>query len=276
MISTASIIFCAIATVLTIVLPLAGILLYTRKHLGEKMLLYWLLGATGFFITQIVIRVPLLTVLQTQPWFIRLQTNHLALYGFLLAFTAGLFELAGRFAVAMWMKKKGNLTFHRSIAAGLGHGGIEAMLLVGSSYASYLVLMLMINGGTFENLIAEGVDASQMYMIRDILINQAPGLYLLGVYERILTMTAHLGMSVLVCYGCYCGKPGKHALICLLIHTFIDMSAVINAMVGGTFTQTAAYIIIYTILTAVAIASIILVRRIHKIWKETEVTHETA
>lgn len=276
MISAASMICCGVAMVLTMLIPAIAIFLYHRQHRKEKIFRYWLLGAAGFFVTQIVIRVPLLTMLQTQSWFIRLQNEHLAVYGFLLAFTAGLFELAGRFAVAMWMKKKGCLSYHRSIAAGLGHGGIEAIVLAGSSYASYLVLMLMINTGTFENLITEGVDATQMYMIRDILMTQASGLYLLGVYERILTMAAHLGMSMLVCYGCHVGKPGKYALICLLMHTFIDMSAVINAMAGGTFTQTAAYIIIYTILTAVAAASIIIVRRIHNNWTETEVTHETA
>ena len=280
MISTVSFLFCALAMALTILIPLAAILLYARKHPGNGLFWYWLLGAAGFFLTQIVIRVPILTLLQSQAWFIRLQANHLALFGFLLAFTAGLFELAGRFGVAVWMNKKNKLTFHRSIAAGLGHGGIEAIVLIGFGNAVNLAYMVMINAGTFDMVIAEaaqtGVDVSQLYLLKETLLTTSPGMYLLGVFERILAMAGHLGMSMLVCYGCHTGKPGKYAIACLLIHTFIDMSTVINAMVGSHLSQTTAYILIYTLLTAVAVASIFIVRRIHKSWPNSEVTYETA
>ena len=71
--------------------------------------------------------------------------------GFLLSvpvasFTAGLFEETGRLVVMLLLLK----AFHRladGLAFGLGHGGLEAMLLVGLTYVSNLVLAVLMNTG---------------------------------------------------------------------------------------------------------------------------------
>lgn len=275
MISTATIVTCAISFVLCMFLPLVILLVFARKNKGRQIVSAWLLGAAGFFVTQILIRVPILTVLQTQPWFVNLSQNHLFLYAFGLAFTAGLFELAGRFVVAKLLRR--NLNFKRSLAAGLGHGGIEAMLLAGMSYLNNILYIFMINGGTFDALVAQaaqtGVDVSALWQIKDTLIQASPALFLLGVYERILAMTCHVAMSMIVCYGIHTHKPLKGALICLAIHTLIDLTAGINMLAGTLLTQTAAYVIIYAILTVTAILSVLTVVNIRRRWQEMEVNH---
>lgn len=258
---------------ITLVLPPAVLLVYAKKNKGKRVISAWLLGAAGFFVTQILIRVPILTVLQSSPAFMAFSTNHVFLFTFTLAFTAGLFELAGRFAVARLMGK--NLTYQRSIAAGLGHGGIEAMVIVGSTYLSNILFIFMINGGTFDALVAEtaksGTDVSALWQLKATLIESSPALFLLGIYERILAMVCHLGMSFMVSYGVRRGNPWKASLVCLGIHTLIDLSAGLNVLVGTVLTQTAAYVIIYTLLTAAAAASVLIILNIRRRWQESEV-----
>lgn len=277
MVSTATLISCVIAMLICLLLPPAIGLVYAAKNKGKKIISAWLLGAAGFFVTQMVIRVPILTVLQTTPAFQAFAANHLFLYAFTMAFTAGLFELAGRFVVAKVMHTKSNLTCERGLAAGLGHGGIEAMLLVGMTYLNNILYIFMINSGTFDGVVAQaaqtGVDVSALWQIKDQLIQFPPAMFLLGVYERILAMICHLAMSLVVCYGIHSGKPLKSSLICLVIHTMIDLSAGINMLTGTVLSQTAAYVIIYAILTVTAALSVLIILNIRRRWQETEVNH---
>ena len=274
MVSTLTIVCCCIALVFSVLLPPVLVLLFARKHKGQRIIAAWILGAAGFFVTQILIRVPILYWLQGQSWFLTFSLNHLFLYAFVLAFTAGLFELAGRFGVAKLMK---NVSFNRSLAAGLGHGGIEAMVIAGSAYINNIAYSVMINAGIFDTVLAEaaamGVDVSQLYLIRDTLLTASPALYLLGGYERILAMTCHAAMTMIVCYSMHRGKALRGALICLGIHTLLDLTAGISLLSGTVLSQTTAYVIIYTILTAAAVISLGIVFRIRSNWPEKEDNH---
>lgn len=274
MISSASFITCAISLAVSLILPVAVLLVFAFKNKKQGILSAWLLGAAGFVVTQLLIRVPILNALSSQAWFLHFAQNQMFLYAFSLAFTAGLFELAGRLAVAYLMKKR--LTWNRSLAAGLGHGGIEAMVLVGITYVNNLLYMAMINTGTFDALVAQtaamGVDVSQLELVKQQLLTTSPVLFLLGGFERILAMIAHLAMSVIICYGIHSKKVLPCVLLCLGIHTFIDLTAGISLLSGTLLSQTMVYVLIYTILLAVAAISILILKRIHRLWKETEVS----
>lgn len=274
MIPTASFITCSITLFVTLILPVLVLMVFAAKNRKQGICSAWFLGAAGFFVTQILIRVPILTYLQTQDWFLTFAQEHLFLYIFSLAFTAGLFELAGRFAAAKLMRK--NLTYKRSLAAGLGHGGIEAMVIVGITYINNLVYMVMIQSGTFEPILAQaaatGVDVSQLYAIQDSLIHTSPVLFLMAGLERVLTIVAHTALSMLVCYGVHTGKTWKGLLVCLGIHTFIDTCSVISLLPtesgGNVLSQTAAYLIVYTILIAVAAVSLLILKKIQGAWQD--------
>ena len=272
MISSMTLITCFLTLFVALLLPVIVISVLSFQHKGRKMISAWLLGAAGFVVTQLLIRLPILTALQNQPWFTSFSENNGFLFAFALAFTAGLFELAGRFVVAKLMQK--NLNYHRALAAGLGHGGIEAMILVGITYLNNILYIFMINNGTFDvvvnEAVAAGVDVSALLMVKDQLISASPVLFLLGGFERILAMIGHLAMSLIVCYGVYTGKPLKSALICLGIHTLMDLTAGISLLIGNGLSQTVAYVIIYAILTAVAIFSILVIRSIRRNWSKTE------
>lgn len=275
MISTASFITCTVTLFISLILPVLMLIVFAAKNRKQGILSAWLLGAAGFVVTQLLIRVPILNALAMQDWFIRFSQSHLFLYAFSLAITAGLFELAGRFAVAKLMQK--NLTWNRALAAGLGHGGIEAMALVGMTYVNNLIYMVMIQTGSFDAVIAQtaamGVDVSQLELIKLQLLTASPTLFLLGGFERLLAMTAHLAMSVIVCWGIHSRRIVKSLLLCLGIHTLIDLSAGIQLLTGTLLSQTAVYIIIYAILIAVAAVSLLILKYIHTEWQK-EVSYE--
>lgn len=270
MIPTATVFACITTLLISLVLPVLILIVYAAKNKNSGIVSAWFLGAAGFFVTQILIRLPILTILQGQSWFLSFSQNHLFGYAFALAFTAGLFELAGRFVVAKLMRK--NLTYGRSLAAGLGHGGIEAMILIGTTYVSNLVLIFMINSGAFDTLLSEtaamGADVSALELIRDQLIHTSPALFLLAGFERLLAMTGHVAMSVLVCYGVAHKKTGICVLLCLGIHTLMDLTAGISLALP----QDIAYPIIYAILIVMAAMSVLILKCIRRNWKE--VSHD--
>ncbi len=272
MISMVSIIFCVLTLLISLVLPVLVLVILAVRYKRQGILSAWLLGAGGFFATQLLIRLPILTALQKQDWFLAFAQNHLFAYSFSLAFTAGLFELAGRFAVAKILQKK--LTCRRSLAAGLGHGGIEAMLLVGMTYVNNLICIFLINSGGFDSVIAQnaaaGLDISQLELIRTQLVSTPPLLFALAGLERILTMTAHVAMSMIVCYGVAHKKTIPCLLTCLGIHTLIDLTAGISLVLS----QNIAYTVIYVFLIVMAVISLILIRKICRRWNK-EVPHDS-
>lgn len=272
MVPVATTLCIVLSLLISLVLPVVLLVVFAAKRKKQGIVSAWLLGAAGFFVTQILIRLPILTALSSRSWFIDFSQRHLFAYAFSLAFTAGLFELAGRFLVAKLLSR--NLTFRRGLAAGLGHGGIEAMLIVGMTYVNNLVYIAMINSGSFDAMLAQtaaaGVDVTQLELIRGQLLGASPALFLLAGFERILAMIAHIAMSMLVCYGVARKKAAPCVLLCLAIHTCIDLSAGLSLVLP----QNTAYVIIYSILTAVAVFSLYVIRELHRRWPKTEVSHD--
>ena len=71
-----------------------------------------------------------------------------SLYGGLMA---GIFEETGRYFSFKWFLKKEN-RIQDGVSYGIGHGGIEAMLIVGTTYLNNLIFSILINQGWIEKL----------------------------------------------------------------------------------------------------------------------------
>lgn len=274
MVSISIIIAVCVTLCVSLILPLILYLIYGVKNRGKGVWTAWLLGAAGFFIFQNLIRLPLLNLFSASQDFLPFVSRHYILYCLLLAFTAGLFEVAGRYAAALFMRR--NLTFERGFAAGLGHGGIEAMLLVGMTYVNNLILILLINTGGFDALVEQsaalGADTSSLIAARDTFIGMGPLIVYLAGYERILTMIFHVFLSLLVCFALQRGKVLRGLLLCVLFHMAADFVApLINGMaapyLGSILSPSAATVLIYLFLTAVAAASVMGILYIRKRWR---------
>ena len=262
----------------SVILPIVGLIVYGLKNRKQGIVKAWFLGAAGFFVTQVIVRLPLLSTLSMSEGFVRFAENHYLLYVILLAFTAGLFELAGRYAVAKILSKE--LTFKKAVAAGLGHGGIEAIVLIGMTYISNLLYVLMINTGAINVTIAQaeamGVDVTAIYTLVDSLVNTPASIFLLAGYERILTMTAHTAMTVIVFYFVWKKQDLKGIGICLLMHTLLDgVTAIVSGLatpyLGSVISQNVSYVLIYVFLTAIAVVSVVIIRKMKEVFvSETE------
>ena len=268
MIPNTTILSCIVTLFISLILPLIVLLVYALRNRKQGIVSAWIIGALGFFIPQMLIRLPILTLLS--PQLAKFAVFSPLLYAVTLAVTAGLFELAGRILAARVMGNR--LTPKRALAAGLGHGGIEAMVIIGISYINNLVYIVMIQAGTFDALLAQSAASpevvAQLEQVRTTLVSTSPAMFLLAGYERLLTMVCQAAMSVMVCYGMASGKPGKYILLCLGLHTLLDSTAGISLYIGKGLSQSAGYLIIYAILTAAAILSILILRTILRRWAE--------
>lgn len=275
MVSTASIVCMCIALAMTTFIPIAIMIWYCIRHKGESVWLAALLGAAGFFIPQMLIRIPILNALSMNKGFMAFAENHYLIYAISLAATAGLFELAGRFGAAKLLDRKG-LTLHKAMAAGLAHGCIEAVVVVGLSYINNILYAVMINTGTFDSMVQQaaaqaGVDAAQFDTLKETLINTAPPMYLLGVWERAMTVILHLFLSLLVCYFVMKKRPLTGVFICLSVHTLADTAAAVGQglatpYLGEVISMNMMYVLVEGILTVIAFACIFGILKLRKKW----------
>ncbi len=186
MVGTGSIIAMCITLMIALILPVAILIVYALKNKGQGVVAAWFLGAVGFFVMQIIIRTPILSVLGMNKAFNDFAADNYLVYVVILAFTAGLFEVVGRYAVAKLLKNK--LSCKTGIAAGLGHGGIEAMVLIGMTYINNILYAFMINSGLMDTVIEQsavmGTDAvQQLNTVVDALVETPSYLFALAGYE---------------------------------------------------------------------------------------------
>ncbi len=187
-----SLFFCAI---LSFAIPITAVIVFKKKH-PEASLLSAVIGAATFVVFALVMEQLLHLVMLP---LVLGSTVAYVLYGTL---AAGVFEETGRFvACKLLMKKRtGNAN---AVMMGIGHGGIEAIILVGFGMISYIATALMVNsmgiGGIAEMsgitdeanlaLLNQQVNGIAAFAISTALVN---------IVERVLAMTLHISMSVVV------------------------------------------------------------------------------
>ncbi len=277
MVSTASIIAIIVTLFITLIAPVIVWIIYGVKNKGKGVWKALALGAAGFVLLQMIIRMPILSIASMLPGFGTFVTKYYVLYCLILAFTAALFEVVARFGVAKILQKK--INYEQGVAAGLGHGGIEAILIVGMTYVNNLLYAVMINTGAFAQTIeavaatdTTGMAEAQLLTIQASLVEAPSYLFYLAGYERVLTVIFHTAMSLLVCYLVYKKKAVLGVGIAFVAHFLVDfISPIISGLatpyLGNVITVEMSYVIIYSFLTLVAIASMIVVVVIGKKWK---------
>lgn len=228
MVSKISIVFMIFSVVVCFGLPIGLVIYFYKKY--KISLFAVVVGILTFSISQMIIRLPLISYLNTKMWFVdNIKSNNI-LYILFLAFSAGIFEEIARF-LGFKFCLKNKLSWKNGIACGIGHGGIEAVLLVGITYVSNIVLSSLINSSTFDTVIVPKMP--QAVIMRETLINTSSYMFLFGGLERIFTIILHIAFSIVVLEGVI-KKQGKYLLYAILLHTFIDFIAVYNINVFMT------------------------------------------
>lgn len=191
-----------------------------------------LCGAAIFLVFQIVLRVPIISL--AGPLIVphlRASRGLLALYLAALAFSAGLFESVGRWVGYKWFfRSRLRYDWRHGVAYGIGHGGIEAIVLVGLSSATNLALAIILtrmDPAQIQRLIPEAVLA-QLAGSQQQLLNVTWLDPLWAGLERVLTMPFHIAMSLLVLQVFVQGQI-RWLWAAVLVHGLVDFGAVMGA-----------------------------------------------
>ncbi|HYE08596.1 MAG TPA: YhfC family glutamic-type intramembrane protease, partial [Patescibacteria group bacterium] len=213
MVNNLSIAFMIVTLLICFLLPAALVVYFYKRHKISLIAVLW--GAIVFLVSQVATRIPLLTILGKQQWYMEMSSN-IYLIALFLGLTAGLFEEVGRYIVMKFFMKK-SLSWKSGIAFGIGHGGIEAMVIVGLTILNYLIMSFMINSGVFESMIAANLPQGVAEQIKSMLVDTPAINFLAGGFERIMTMIIQIAFSVIVLYSVKFKKP-VYLLYAILLH----------------------------------------------------------
>lgn len=187
-------------------------------------------GALAFFISQMVLRIPILNVLSGQQWFQTFAASQLIAYLLILSFTAGLFEESARLIGVRFFCKK-HRGYSDAISFGLGHGFCEAILLVGFTHLNSLIYAVMINNGTFSAL-SETTPQAAKQITAALTAAQAPTIYL-AILERVFAMLFHMFATMLIFQGVNRRRSFLYYILAILAHTIFNLVSVLLMQYTG-------------------------------------------
>ncbi|RXZ69499.1 YhfC family intramembrane metalloprotease [Fusobacterium necrophorum] len=147
-----------------------------------------LLGSLCFWISQIKIRLPLLTtIIYKNPKFTIFEMKNPLLTGIFIAASAGLFEEGFRFLFRKFLLKNSRNIAEAAIF-GLGHSLMEIL---------YLFYVTGFHTALFS-------------------------ISIWGILERILATFLHIELSILLWLGFLKNKKYRILILAMLLHTFVD------------------------------------------------------
>lgn len=195
MIETWTIIGLILSVIITFITPISMLIYYIFYK--RQRLKPFVVGVLIFFVSQIILRLPLLYfVLPNQSWYIRLSLNPY-LYSIFLGLTAGIFEEVGRYFGLRYLLKN-NQRYNDGLSFGFGHWAIEALLIVGIN-----IVVLLFNPSLIQTLGLSTTNA-----------------FLMGL-ERLLVLSVHVGLSIIVLYGIRLNKI-LYLFVAIILHGILD------------------------------------------------------
>ena len=182
-----------------------------------------------------------------------------AIYG---GFMAGLFEETGRYLAFSFALKKYRAKNVNALMYGAGHGGFEAIVIVGLTMINNIVWSFMINNGRIAELTGSlsGDQLAQAQQAIGLLISTPSYQFLLGGAERLFAILLHISLSVLVWFAVK--WEGKLYLYpaAILIHFAVDAAAALLSGLGVNM------VIIEAVVAILTTAAALFARRL---WRET-------
>jgi uncharacterized membrane protein YhfC len=225
MVPTSTMVSFVIAAVVGLIGPMVLlIILGVKKKISALPLV---LGATAFFVSQVLVRIPLLSVLGTQDWWIRF-TTYFFPYVIVLCVSAGLFEETARLGGALILKKQRR--FKDIVSFGLGHGLCEVVFIFGLTQINNIIIGLAINNpgsalgilfpdGTLEELAPLLLDVNNLHVY-------------LGILERFSAVLFHIFATLLV-FKAVKDRKWFLYVVAILAHAVFNFVAVLL----GTYTS---------------------------------------
>ena len=254
-VSTTSLIGMIFSLLLSFALPI--ILLVLVKIKLKANLTSFVIGCAVFIVFALVLESLMHSVVLTATG--TFLTDNIILYGLYGGLAAALFEETGRL-IAMKFFMKESLNRQNSLMYGIGHGGIESILLVGMTYVGNLLSAFMINSGALQASV-ELVDAElQKTTFEQVkVLWELPSwqFYMAGV-ERLIAITLQIALSVLV-YKAVSAKSRTFWFLAFGIHFAVDFLSVVITGLGAP---------IWIVETLLLVAVVFVAHYAYKLYKE--------
>ncbi|KRL11322.1 YhfC family intramembrane metalloprotease [Schleiferilactobacillus perolens] len=228
MVTSATLTILIVTIALSILIPVGAAFWWIHRHPAVDSWATVGVGLVVYILFAMLLETPFRGIaanFKNTPWLY-------ALYGALLA---GVFEEIGRWLGMRHIMKKGVDRLQRPgtpLLYGLGHGGIEMVIIGGFSTLSTLVLSFTINQtGPTAFLQKYPLLASTVKQ----LTGGAAGLFSLALAERIMALILQIGFSILVWHFVRTGKKFYWVGVPILVHAVVDfVPALSQAQAIGT------------------------------------------
>lgn len=216
--------------VVSFALPL-GLLAYAKKKLGAKIASFFI-GCGVFFLVVLLLEslVHRIVFLFTGSAL----TENLVLYALYGGLMAALFEETGRYLAMKFLVRP--LDFPNAFLYGVGHGGLEAMLLCGAASISNLVSANMINSGAMSVQLTslDAQTAANSAAALSALWTTPSLAFFAGGVERIIAIMLHISLSLLV-FQSIRKKAPMELVRAYLFHFVIDSLSVLLSAVASVW-----------------------------------------
>lgn len=223
----------AVNAVLGIAVPVCLSVYLVRKHHARLSTI--LIGAGTFILFALVLESIMHQLVLKGPHGASILDNTLryAIYGGL---AAGVFEETGRFLSMKFLMKREPSAPLPGVAYGIGHGGVEMLIIFGITMINNLVISALINSGQTDVIFSKVPDEAveQLRSQLDQLQTIGAGTLIIGIWERFSALVLHLGLSMMVWVAVR--KGGKWLWLfpaAIALHAIVDAGAVLLQKSAG-------------------------------------------
>lgn len=209
-------------------------------------------GGIAFFVSQMLIRLPLIQVVFPKfDWFVKLGDNPY-LYILFFALTAALFEETARYLAYITLLKE-KLVYKSGIAFGIGHGGIESIMLLGLTYVNNIIISFMINSGKLTEILGKQYAPDMLKNIENSLTQTPASTFLAAGFERMFVIMVHIGLSVLILEGIVRKKSLVFYLGAIIFHSGLNYISSFMAYKGVNLWVVELIILLFAIISIIYI-----------------------
>lgn len=154
--------------------------------------------------------------------------GNVVLYVIYAATVAALFEETGRYLAFRFVLTK-HPNKETAVTYGIGHGGIECILVLGVTYIQYYAYGQLINNGSMDKMLSAYKDSSQSVDALNQLIANIKGVTQMTCYmadlERISAMMVQVALSILVFQAVYVAGKKYMYWVAVALHFLMDVPA---------------------------------------------------
>ena len=154
--------------------------------------------------------------------------GNVVLYVIYAATVAALFEETGRYLAFRFVLTK-HPNKETAVTYGIGHGGIECILVLGVTYIQYYAYGQLINNGSMDKMLSAYKDSSQSVDALNQLITNIKGVTQMTCYmadlERISAMMVQVALSILVFQAVYVAGKKYMYWGAVALHFLMDVPA---------------------------------------------------